>query len=55
VRNAIVDPGAAVHENCVVRGWSVLGAECVVESENVADCGARISGRAYLPRGVLAF
>jgi mannose-1-phosphate guanylyltransferase len=55
VRNSIVGPGAAIHANCVVRGWSVLGADCVVEEGNVLDCGARMNRGARLPRGVMVF
>lgn len=55
VRNSILGPGATIHANCVVRGWSVLGADCVVEEGNVLDCGARMNRGARLPKGVMVF
>lgn len=55
VRNSIVGPGAAIHRDCVVRGVSMLGAECVVEEKNVLDRGARINSQVRLPRGILNF
>jgi len=55
VRNSIVGPGAIIHRDCVVRGLSVLGAECVVEEGNILDSGARISSGGFLPRGVMSF
>jgi mannose-1-phosphate guanylyltransferase len=55
IRNSIVGPGAMVHRDCVVRGLSVLGAECVVEEGNVLDCGARVNSQVRLPKGVINF
>jgi mannose-1-phosphate guanylyltransferase len=55
VRHSIIGPGAVVEANCVVRGLSVLGAGCVVDEDNVLDCGARINSGTWLPRGVMTF
>ena len=55
VRHSIIGPGAVVEANCVIRGLSVLGAGCVVDEDNVLDCGARINSGTWLPRGVMTF
>lgn len=55
IRNSIVGPGATVRRDCVIRGLSVLGAECVVEENNILDRGARINSRTRLPKGVMDF
>lgn len=55
VRNSIIGPGAIIRSDCIVRGLSVLGAECVVEEGNVLDNGARVNPYVRLPSKVLAF
>lgn len=55
IRNSIVGPGAIIHDDCIVRGLSVLGAGCVVEEGNVLDQVARVNPGARLQKEVLSF
>ncbi len=55
VRNSVVGPRAIIHRDCIIRGLSVLGAECVVEEGNVLDCGALVNSRVCLPKRVVSF
>jgi mannose-1-phosphate guanylyltransferase len=59
VEGSILFGGARVGEATIVRnsvvGPSVLGAGCVVEEDNVLDCGARVNSGTRLPRGAMTF